>query len=261
MQLSGSKEPLSYDTAFWLLGFLEDDGFKIEELGQVSVELCEKLRALAIIALLSEGDSDKFLHNLIRSGRVRETFLSRLKQAHYQSEHHLASGRFEGLLDSIASGDIELAQRIAWLSPRTWEAQREYEDDFCYAQILHRLVHGVQAASVYQPFIDRFEEVLNGQASARLDVVRALVARSQVDFDKTFETLLQERQDEIAANIARYQFEEPPIVAERQVFIEGLALLRLAGIVGLTTQTEYLYCPSNARLPMRNPVPFMPDDT
>lgn len=260
MRLSESAEPLAYEAALSLLGFQQDDGFLIDELGQVSVELCEKLRALAIIALLTEGDSDKFLHNLIRSGHVRETFLYRLKQANYQSEHHLASGRIEGLIDSIASGDMELAQRIAWLSPRTWEAQREYEDDFCYAQILHRLVHGVQAASVYQPFIDRFEQVLNGQTSARLDVVRTLVARSQIDFDKSFEALLQERQDEIAANIARYQFEEPQIIAERQVFIEGLALLRLAGIVGLTTQTEYLYCPSNARLPMRNPVPVMPDD-
>jgi Immunity protein 49 len=260
MLLVNSRESLSYDTAFSLLGFLEEGGFEIEELGQVSVQLCEKLRALAIIALLTEGDSEKFLHNLIRSGRVREAFLSRLKQADYQSEHHLASGRLEGLLDSIASGDIELSQRIAWLSPRTWQAQREYEDDFCYAQILHRLIHGVQAASVYQPLISRFEEVLDGQASARLDVVRSLVTHSQLDFDTSFEALLQERQDEIAANIARYQFEEPPIVAERQVFIEGLALLRLAGIVGLTTQTEYLYCPSNARLPMRNPVPVMPDD-
>lgn len=260
MQLADSKEPLSYDTAFWLLGFLEEDGFEIEELGQISVDLCNKLRALAIIALLTEGDSDKFLHNLVRSGQVRETFLLRVKQADYQSEHHLASGRFEGMLDSIASGDMDLAQRIAWLSPRTWETQREYEDDFCYAQILHRLVHGVQAASVYQPFIYRFEEILNGQASARLDVVRALVAHSQIEFDESFEALLQERQDEIAANIARYQLEEPQIVAERQVFIEGLALLRLAGIVGLTTQTEYLYCPSNARLPMRNPVPVMPTD-
>ena len=260
MRLADSKEPLSYDTAFWLFGFLEEDGFEIEELGQISNDLCNKLRALAIIALLTEGDSDKFLHNLVRSGHVREIFLARLKQADYQAEHHLASGRFDALLDAVASSDVELAQRIAWLSPRTWETQREYEDDFCYAQILHRLVHGVQAALVYQPFIDRFEEILDGQASARLDVVRALVARSQTDFEESFEALLQERQDEIAANIARYQLEEPQIVAERQIFIEGLALLRLAGIVGLTTQTEYLYCPSNARLPMRNPVPIMPDD-
>ena len=260
MKLSDVAEALAYDSACWLLGYEQVDGYEITQLGRFSIELCGKLRALAIIALLTKGDSEKFLHNLLRSGRVRETYLVRIKQTNPVHEHHLASGRFDGLLDAIASSDMELAQRIAWLSPRTWEAQREYEDDFCYAQILHRLVHGVEAVSVYLPFLERFETVLNGQNCARLNVVRALVERSQTDFDDSFDALLQERQDEIAANIARCQLEEPQIVAERQVFIEGLALLRLAGIVGLTTQTEYLYCPSNARLPMRNPVPVMPDD-
>ena len=253
MPLSDSAEPLAYDTAFWLVGFEEPGGFEIGDLGKVSIELCGKLRAMAIIALLTTGDTDKFLHNLIRSGQVREAFLSRLKQAGYLTDHHLASGRFEGLLDAIASGDMELAHRISWLSPRTWEAQREYEDDYCYAQILHRLVHGVQAASVYQPSFDRFEAALQGRASARLDVMRALVARSQPDFNAAFEALLQSRQDEIKANIARAQIEEPVILAERMVFIEGLAVLRLAGKLGLTTETDYLYCPSNARLPMRKP--------
>lgn len=258
MQLTEFAEPLAYDTAFWLLGFEEQDGFEVEELGRVSVELCGKLRALAIVALLTTGDSDKFLHDLIRSGRVRETYLARLSQAGYQTDHHLASGRFDGLIDAIASGDFELAHRIAWLSPRVWEPTREYEDDFCYAQILHRLVHGVQAASVYQPFLDRFDAALRGQPSPRLDVMRALVARSQPDFDAAFEALLQGRRDEIQANIARSQIEEPQIAAERSVFIEGLAVLRLAGIVGLTTQDDYLYCPSNARLPLREPVPSEP---
>lgn len=260
MKLAEIAETLAFDSAFWLLGYEQVDGYEITQLGRFSVELCEKLRALAIITLLTKGDSEKFLHNLLRSGRVRETYLIRIKQVSGEHEHHLASGRFNGLLDAISSSDMELAQRIAWLSPRIWKAQREYEDDFCYAQILHRIVHGVEAVSVYQPFLERFEAVLNGQTCARLDVVRALVMHSQKDFDDSFEALLQERQDEIATSVARCQLEEPQIVAERQVFIEGLALLRLAGIVGLTTHTEYLYCPSNARLPMRNPVPVMPTD-
>lgn len=260
MKLSEVARALAYDSAFSLLGFEQVDGYDVRQLGRYSIELCGKLRALAIMALLTKGDSEKFLHNLLRSGRVRETYLMRIKQTDHEHEHHLASGRFDSLLDAISSSDMDLAQRVAWLSPRTWESQREYEDDFCYAQILHRLVHRVEAVTVYQPFFDRFEAVLNGQACARLNVVRALVMRSQQDFEGSFEALLQERQDQIATNIARCQLEEPQTVAERQVFIEGLALLRLAGIVGLTTQTEYLYCPSNARLPMRNPLPVVPDN-
>ena len=49
--------------------------------------------------------------------------------------------------------------------------------------------------------------------------------------------------------------EDPEIVAQRQVFVEGLAILRLAERRGLTTQAEYQYCPSLARVPMRTPFP------
>lgn len=258
MQLAEAAQPLAFDTAFWLTGFEASDGFELAELGRISVQLCGKLRALAIIALVVKADSDRFFHNLIRSGTVRETFLARLKQAGHQADHHLASSRLDGLLDAIAAGDIELAQRIAWLSPRQFEPQREYEDDFCYAQVLHRLVHGVSAASVYEPFLARHEAVLQGQPDPRLALCRALVTPSQADFDTAFADLLQARSDEIAAQVARSQLDEPQTVAERQVFVEGLAWLRLAERAGLRTEAEYLYCPSSARVPMRQPLPTPP---
>lgn len=257
MQLSECSEPLAYQAALSFLALQDVDGYDLKYFGQDSLELCRIFRTLAIIALLVKNDTDKFLHHLIRSAGVREVYLTRLKKEGALPELHFISGRYDGLLDAIASGNSELAARIAWVSPREWDKRYEYEDDFCYAQMLHRLVHGVQATAAYHPFIDRFEEILKGQTCPRLEIVRALVLRSQIDFDNSFEALLQERQDEIAANIARCQLEEPQIVAERQVFVEGLALLRLAASVGLTTQTEYLYCPSNARLPMRTPVPII----
>ncbi|ACB36326.1 hypothetical protein Lcho_4074 [Leptothrix cholodnii SP-6] len=258
MELADHAEALAYDTAFWLLGFEADEGHEVGQQGRASVELCAKLRALAIMALLTTGESDKFLHNLVRSGRVREAYLRRMKQAGRTDDHPLASGRMHGLIDAIASGDHALAHRIAWASPRSFQPRREYEDDFCCAQVLHRLVHGVQAASVYQPFFERYEAALEGQPSARLEVLRALVSREQARFDAAFEALLQERHDSLAADLARCQLETPQVVAERRVYIEGLALLRLAIAQGLKTERDYLYCPAGARLPMRTPVPEGP---
>ncbi len=260
MQLAEEVDALAYDTAFWLVGYEEPGVYALEELGSIGVDLSRKLRALAIITLLTSGDSDKFCHNLIRSGRVREHYLMRMRQVPGQADHHLASARIDPLLDAVAAGDITLAHHIAWVSPRTWEPQREYEDDFCYAQILHRLIHGVPSAAVYQPFIDQFEAALKGQPSERLDVVKALVQRSQGDFDQAFDALLDARRKAILAAIGRAQIEDPPVLAERQVFIEGLALLRLAERQGLQTQPDYLYCPSLARRPMGTPVPAEPKD-
>lgn len=260
MQLAEEVDALAYDTAFWLVGYEEPGAYELEELGSIGVDLSRKLRALAIITLLTSGDSDKFCHNLIRSGRVREHFLTRMRQAPGQVDHHLASGRVEPLLDAVAAGDMELAYRIAWISPRAWEPQREYEEDFCYAQILHRLIHGVQSPAVYQPFLDQFNAALKGRLDARLPVVSALVQRSQADFDAAFDDLIDARRKAILAAIRRAQIEDPPVLAERQVFIEGLALLRLAERQGLQTQPDYLYCPSLARRPMSTPVPAEPQD-
>ena len=45
------------------------------------------------------------------------------------------------------------------------------------------------------------------------------------------------------------------MIAERQVYIDGLALLRIAERLSFTVQAEYLYMPSLARVPMQRPFP------
>ncbi len=258
MNLSEEAQALAYDTAFWLVGFEAPTTYSLDRLGAVAVELCGKLRGLAIVALLTQGDADKFCHNLMRSGRVREVYLQRMREHGVESDHHLASGRFAALMDALASGDVDLAHRIAWASPRAFSPQREYEDDFAYAQVLHRLIHGVTSAKVYEPFLAQFAAALKGAPSPRLDVVTALIHRDQAKFDEAFAALLAGRERQIRADLARAQLESPMVLAERQVFIEALALLRLAERQGLQTQADYLYCPSLARRPLRAPLPVAP---
>jgi hypothetical protein len=45
------------------------------------------------------------------------------------------------------------------------------------------------------------------------------------------------------------------MMAERQVFVDGLALLQIAERLGFSLQPEYLYLPSLARVPMQKPFP------
>jgi hypothetical protein len=45
------------------------------------------------------------------------------------------------------------------------------------------------------------------------------------------------------------------MMAERQVYVEGLALLQIATRLKFATQNEYQYCPSLARVPMQKPFP------
>ena len=82
-----------------------------------------------------------------------------------------------------------------------------------------------------------------------------MARRDQAAFEEAFETLLAQRTRRIEAEKTRKKIEEPATIAERQIYVEGLALLQIAGRLKFATQPEYLYCPSLARVPMQRPFP------
>jgi len=254
MRLEEYGQTLAYDVAFWMQGLANPD-YPIDQLGTLSVEVSTKFRALAILTLLVKGEPDFFFHNLIRSGKSREAYLRRLREAGLTREHHQASGRYEPLLDVIASGDWELARSIVSLSPSEFFSDHEWEDDYCYAQILHRFVAGAPLEQEMEMLFARLRRYLEREPSPRLDISRALVRKDQDAFDEAFDQLIEERGKQIEEDKENGQLEEPEIMAQRQIFVEGLAILRLAELQGLSTQDEYRYCPSLARVPMRSTFP------
>lgn len=254
MNLEEHAESLAWELAFWM-GGIEDPDYPVDQLGDLSLELSSNFRALAIIALLVKGDNDLFCHNLIRSGLARKTYLNRLRSEGVMKDHHLCSGRYEPLLDAIAAGDSTLARRIADLSPKKWKKDHEYKDDYFYAQILHRLVRKAVPGKEIALLIEQFEGYLEGDPNARIDICKALSNKDQEAFEEFFVELINDREAKITKDIERGQSETPQVVAERHVFIEGLAVLRLAERQGIETQLEYRYCPSLARMPMSIPFP------
>lgn len=245
MQLSEHLIPFAYDTAYWLTAIYEDE-CTIEELSDLSLEVSGKLRALAIMMLLVEGDVDRFHHNLTRSGLVRARFLEHCTRDG-ALVYHQASGRFDGIVDSIASGHFEMARRIAAASPTTWLPDQEYEEDYCYAQLLHLLVQPNLVLGEADQLLARFAEATEDVMEPRLELCEALIRGAQAQFDQAFTLLLDARETQIEKNKARGQLVEPAIAAERSVFIEGLAILQLATARGMVTRSEYPFCPSMAR--------------
>lgn len=253
MKLADYGEVIAYELAFFSQG-LTNPACPISEVGDLSLELSAKFRGLAIMALLVKGDYTLFLHNLIRSGRVRRSYLYRVHAEGKLDEHHFVSGRYGALLDSIAGGDLGLARDIGDLSPSEWRSNHEYEDDFCYARLLSTLLNPT-ADSTPSVLFEQFEMYVGGGSNPRLDVSRALAANDTSRFESSFSDLLLDRERQIDADEERGQLETPEVIAERKVFVEGLALLRLAGLRNIETQAEYRYCPSLARLPMNQPFP------
>jgi hypothetical protein len=248
MKLEDYGEALAYETAFWMLG-LDNPTYPLAQLGKLSLEISAKLRSLAILTLVVKADSDAFCHGLIRSSRARQTYLSRVEQAGLVDDHHRCLGRFDPVLDAIAAGAFGEVQRIRALSPRTFRAGHEYEDDHAYARILHDLCEDAPTAEDLSSGLDELEKASADLNSPRFPVCRALVERSQGGFDESFEDLLRFHASEVAKEKARGRLEDVQVIAERRVSIEGLAILRLAEKRGLATERDYLYCPSLARLP------------
>ncbi|MBS1816324.1 MAG: immunity 49 family protein [Acidobacteria bacterium] len=251
MTWSDEISGVALDAAFWWIGV---EGSPIEQVGSLSLEVSSKLRTLAILALLGKGSTDGFVHSCTRAARVRRMYLSRLTAAGIEHTHHRVSGRYEPLLDAIAAGDLPLVSDIEALSPGDFRPPHEYEDDYCYAQILFRLCRETVPEDEFPPLLARFE-AFAADANPRLAVCQALVERSERGFDEAFDVFLTDVEVRIQKKIANGQLEDVYVLAQRHVSIEGLALLRLATMRGIRTEAEYLFCPSLARRPASYPCP------
>ncbi len=252
MITEGLVDDYSYETAFWMAGVYRPD-YPLEQLGEVCADVQKKLRMLACCRLFKDGRSDSFYHNLIRSGMTRRHYLSRCLTEGALEDHFRGSGRYLPFCDSLAAADLELARTIVELSPAEFLKGHEYEDDYCYGRILYLLFS--RAEEQLPELLARFEHYLEGAGSGRFLVAAALAQRDQAGFNTGFERLLLDREEQIAADIERGEIESPHVIMARRIFVEGLAVLRLAGQLGITTEQEYLFCPSLARVPMTRPFP------
>jgi hypothetical protein len=253
MSLEETLKTLALETAYALEG-IDDPTLPIAEMGEMALEIEDNFRGIAIGVLLTKGNSDAFLHNLVRGSRIWKQFLDRCKTQGAIEDHNYCSGLFAPLLDAIAARDWELAMRLGELGPSEYREGHEHEDDYAYARALYGILTSATSKEQILALFARCEATGDSMGKARANVGNALVTRDQESFAAAFADLLQARTTEIVEAKARGQIESPPTVAQRQVFIEGVALLNLADRLGFTTDSDYPLCPSLARVPQTKPV-------
>lgn len=227
-------------------------GYPMADTGAVFEELSELFQALGICYLLTAADVDKFRENLVRSGHARRYFLRKSQEEGNDQDRHLAISRSEAFLDSVVAGDLNLARDIEHLSSEVWERDWEYEDDFCFFLFLHKLVkHPVPLSEgELRAILDRFERALEGGISSRLNVCKSLATHDEMAFTETLRVLLVEEQEKFDDKRSSIMASRLPFWPRSFVSVEGLALLKIAGIVGMRIDTEFLLCPQEARIPV-----------
>ena len=232
--------------------FLTAD-YPMASTGSMFERLSEMFQGLAICHFLATMDIDKFRENLVRSGHSRRFFLRKSQEEGNLQDRYLALSRSEAFLDSLVAGDLQLAREITIFSSETWNKNWEYEDDFCFFLFLQKVVKNPNTLTNQdlRLILEQFEHALEGQASNRLDVCNSLLARDEEAFNKSLYDLLEENSEQFdkkRPTISDMDIESLLFWPKSYISIEGLALLRIAEIVGLQTEGEFPLCPMEARL-------------
>lgn len=259
-------------------GLSEDDVVRIEALSEAGAEdalqtvcvvtdsgryyqeLTHVLRAHAILRLVADSDAEGFSNDLIMSGRAARAHLCHharpvhadrrragllphcAQPAHADRRRaHSCSGPF---FDALAAGDIALASEIADLAPSHWRADEEDEGDFLWRRTLGLLLIGAHRPLI-EAHLERFAACVSEEHDARVDVCRALYAADSVAFDKAFRGLLCRREIEIVRSRRRAKADAYHALAT-QVYVEGIAVLKMARAGGIRIEREYPMCPALA---------------
>lgn len=222
--------------------------------GDVVEDAWRCFEGLGCANLLLSADLQRFRVNLVYAAGARRWFLTHAAAAGLADDLHLAISRTDAVFDALAAAAPALARDVVGRSPHVWIPDGEYEDDFCYYAFVHGLVRdpSVAAPTPLRALLDRFEQVLAGAPSPRLAVCRALLGRDSAAFVAAFEALLAVREAEVAEQTLS---DDPAAEPRRRVFVEGLALLRIADDRGLATATGIARCPDIARRVVGGPLP------
>lgn len=238
------------DQIEFCVGNLAHPGCSIEHAGRFYEEASETLRGFAILQLLIHADRHGFSGNLVASGHARRAFLRRCAQRQY-ADHYLAFSRSGSMLDAIAGDDMGLAAEIFRMSPTSFRKGDEYEDDFSWQRLLGLLLGGVPRHAIAAA-LSALDAAADGGGS-RLGVAKALVAGDPEGFGEAFESLLEERAAEVEDDDSTD--EDVVAAAGAQVFIEGIAVLKLARQLGIPIEPEYPMCPTLALVPRQPATP------
>ncbi|MFL5356667.1 Imm49 family immunity protein [Archangium sp.] len=211
---------------------------------------------LALCSLLAEARADRFQVHLCKSALVRLHLVQLV--AGGLSVHPsttCASANFS-FVDAVVAGQLKLAADVARLTTDTHEPTCEYEDDFLLHRFLQRYFLHLHAGAPhgFPALFERWERVLEGEHTPYFDVCRALFHRDAAGFDEALREVIEARarsfrQRDVHSEEARR--------TDGAVFMNGLALVRMAELSGLPTHREYPNIPGLARLPS-NQLPLSP---
>ena len=209
---------------------------RIESEAMLFQDLCTQYRRLAICSVLLEADVESFFASLFKSAQAYLSLLRRVDGNTVVDRYHLCASRAWPFFDALAANDFDTARRMVPLCASTWAREDEYEDDFLYMKFLFDMLRTGAKSEQAIATVERFQAMAQAQAPARLGLCEALLAGNERKLETAWADLLHERSQELARERGNPSADPEMLRTEAHVFIEGVALLRLAASLGMRVQ-------------------------
>ena len=191
-------------------------------------------RRLGVCRLLTTGEAEP-LFEALKQGVA--AYLLRLPA---MADDDKVTSRAAVFWDAIASGSWDAAAEIAQHSRPTPNPTWEHEDDFLYVWFLmtrYVLDDGsLEAEERQRALLNRWDEVLERRSDPRRELCEALLHRDARAFHTAFDATSEAREDDLRRRLADHTLPADDAAWSLPVWLEGLALLRLAERDGLQTE-------------------------
>jgi hypothetical protein len=228
----------------------ENAGYEIEQClpfvvrqqggSKLVYRLCRAYRRRGISALFLNGDAGELHRNLQRAGTAFAAMLER------DSVIAAAASYAEPFFDAVAAHDFPTAERIAQRLSPAFTPGEEYEEDYYFLAILAAFLISPSDHTVSAQLLESFREFAASSGDLRFDVASGLVARDAAAFAAAMDRWLDQREAQWNKATASDNVIEDDWATEGQFFVEGLAVVRIAALLGIATEPDYLFIPSIA---------------
>ncbi len=218
------------------------------------LSMCQAFRRRGIARYLLSARPADLLADLARSGAALAAHL----RAPFRPM--LATWQCQPWFDAAAAEDWTSAGQIRELASQSFVDELEYEEDFLYLRCLQNLAadafDGIQVAA----WIERQQILAKDELIATVRVCRALLDRDAGNLAMALEELVSQREWDYAQGMAADALIEEDWATEGQVFVEGLAILRVAQLRDIAPVGPFQFIPSlvlsdRAKTATRPPTP------
>jgi hypothetical protein len=217
---------------------------EFEPAGYVMAAAC--YRVLAACALLLDSDTSQYRVYLCSAGQARLDFLRGAAGAGAIRPNYLCCSKDLGFACAVAAEDWQTAKEIATRSQTSHDARVEYEDDFLFFHFMHTLLLDPSNAAAAGAIIARWERVLEGATSGHFEVCKCIQEADQKSYPLAFESLVESRQRRLDVYEQDISADRELLAVERGLFIDAVAVAKLARVRGLQLQGGYAGAPELA---------------